>query len=511
MKKTLLIIAALFAMAAYAQEPLKTVVRKIDPPHLNYDGCIEGSGNCRYLIFSDRLINDFVKLSRDLVVEVAKDGSKSNVVSIERHMDFKFMAAYEDNENIYMLYRRSNYYTREFTLYLNVVPKEADIDKWKPIELLTLKRDFSDGFQMGTAVSPDKTKVALLLLQVKTAGMFEKDKSDKLKGSAVMVFEGDKIKMTQPLEFDVENNTLQFLDMSIDNNGEVLMVLASFNRDNENEGKKGSQKVTVDPNETVHLYKINADEVVSASTETEFGHASNGRLLVTKSGLTILGGYYSPESTKPEEGSYLLTFDASFTNTNVSHEKFPEEYFTYKHPKASKTVQDFRAAPVKLLAFDNGVITLLGEMRSDQYNMVALLNLAGPTLVSMADNAGNLTDFQMITKHQISSLAASPSQLFSYHAIMKDNLVHLIYTDNLTNLTTGTNTPLEIKDYSYKGKCAVHRTLDSEGHLSDPELLMDYTAYKSVLFAPLTIESDGLWIYHSEKNDGTVSWLPHNF
>ena len=47
MKKILLIIAALFAMAAYAQEPLKTVVRKIDPPHLNYDGCIEGSGNCR--------------------------------------------------------------------------------------------------------------------------------------------------------------------------------------------------------------------------------------------------------------------------------------------------------------------------------------------------------------------------------------------------------------------------------------------------------------------------------
>ena len=89
--------------------------------------------------------------------------------------------------------------------------------------------------------------------------------------------------------------------------------------------------------------------------------------------------------------------------------------------------------------------------------------------------------------------------------------VHLIYTDNLENLTTGSNTPLEIKDYSYKGKCAVHRTLDSKGHLSDPKMLMDYTAYKSVLFIPLTVESDGLWIYHSEKNNGTVSWLPHIF
>ena len=97
MKKTLLIITALFTMSAYAQEPLNTVVRGIDPPHLNYDGCIEGSGNCRYLIFHDRLINDFIKLSRDLVVEVAKDGSKSNKVSIERNMDFKFLAAYEDN------------------------------------------------------------------------------------------------------------------------------------------------------------------------------------------------------------------------------------------------------------------------------------------------------------------------------------------------------------------------------------------------------------------------------
>ncbi len=152
-----------------------------------------------------------------------------------------------------------------------------------------------------------------------------------------------------------------------------------------------------------------------------------------------------------------------------------------------------------------------GEMRAYQSNLVTLFKLAGPTLVSMADNTGNLTNFQMVTKHQITSLSDSPSLLFSYHAIMKDNLVHFIYTDNLTNLTTGTNEPLEIKDYSYKGKCAAHRTLDSEGHLSDPEILMDYTAYKSVLFIPLTVESDGLWIYHSEKNNAMVSWLPHNF
>ena len=421
------------------------------------------------------------------------------------------MTAYEDNENIYMLYRRSNSYTREFTLYLNTVPKEADIDKWKPKDLLTLKRDFSDGFQMGTAVSPDKTKAALLLLQVKTAGMFDKDKSDKLKGSAVIVFEGDKIKMSQPLEFDVENNTLQFLDLSIDDNGEVFLALASFNAKKEDEGKKGSPKVTLDPNETVHIYKITENEVVSSSSATEFGHVSNGRLLVTPSGQTVLGGYYSHENYEPEEGSYLLTIDASFANTNISNEKFPEEYFAYKHPKVTKEIRDFRAVPVELFAFDNGTITLLGEMRAYQSNLVTLFHLAGPTLVSMADNTGNLTDFQMVTKHQITSLSESSSSLFSYHAIMKDNLVHLIYTDNLENLTTGSNTPLEIKDYSYKGKCAVHRTLDSKGHLSDPKMLMDYTAYKSVLFIPLTVESDGLWIYHSEKNNGTVSWLPHIF
>lgn len=32
MKRTLLIFAALFAMAAYAQEPLRTAIRNIDPP-----------------------------------------------------------------------------------------------------------------------------------------------------------------------------------------------------------------------------------------------------------------------------------------------------------------------------------------------------------------------------------------------------------------------------------------------------------------------------------------------
>ena len=77
MKRTFLIFAALFAMEAYAQEPLRTAVRNIDPPHLKYDGCIEGSGNCRYLIFHDRLINDFIKLSRDLVVEIARTAAKA--------------------------------------------------------------------------------------------------------------------------------------------------------------------------------------------------------------------------------------------------------------------------------------------------------------------------------------------------------------------------------------------------------------------------------------------------
>lgn len=512
MKKTLLIFAALLTMAAYAQEPLNTVVRNIEPPHLNYASFIDGSGNCRYMIFHDRVISDFLKLSRDRVVEFAKDGSKSNILNIERNMDFKLLLTYEGENDIYMLYRRSNYYTREFSLYLNVVPKEANSDKWNPKELVTLKRDFSDGFQMGTAVSPDKTKAALLLLQVKTAGVFEKDKSDKLKGSAVITFEGDNIKMSQAIDFDVENNTIQFLDMSIDNEGDVRLALSSFNKaDNPDGGKKKVETVSVDPNETVHLYKITSEEVSSTNSEADFGHVSNGRLLVTKAGMTVIGGYYSPETSKPEEGTYLMTFDPSLTHKNTSYEKFPEEYFTYKHPKASKTIQDIKASPVKLFEFDNGVLTMLGEMRSYQYTMVSLLNLAGPTLVSMADKSGNLTDFQMITKHQITSLSASANLLFSYHAIMKDNLIHLIYTDNLTNLTTGTNTPLEIKDYSYKGKCAAHRTLDSEGHLSDPELLMDYTFYKSVLFAPLTIESDGLWIYHSERNEGTVSWLPYNF
>ena len=34
-----------------------------------------------------------------------------------------------------------------------------------------------------------------------------------------------------------------------------------------------------------------------------------------------------------------------------------------------------------------------GEMRAYQSNLVTLFKLAGPTLVSMADNTGNLTNF----------------------------------------------------------------------------------------------------------------------
>lgn len=48
-----------------------------------------------------------------------------------------------------------------------------------------------DDVLVGYSVSPDQTKAAVVIFQVNKAGMFQADKSDKLKGSAVLAFGED--------------------------------------------------------------------------------------------------------------------------------------------------------------------------------------------------------------------------------------------------------------------------------------------------------------------------------
>ena len=69
-----------------------------------------------------------------------------------------------------------------------------------------------------------------------------------------------------------------------------------------------------------------------------------------------------------------------------------------------ENIRDFRAVPIELFAFENGTITLLGEMRAYQSNMVTLFNLAGPTLVSMADKTAKRNSGQ---NNRVSDLAGS--------------------------------------------------------------------------------------------------------
>ena len=501
MKRILLIITALFAVEAYAQDQLITVVNSTGNPK-NYFGFLEGTDDFQCMIFHDALISDLLKLSHDVIVTYSKTNREGKSYSIERNSDFKFLTAYEGRNNLYMLYRRYNSYQRKFEIHLNTIPKDMSKVKWNPKELISFDREVNENIQFSTAVSPDKSKAALLLFLTNSAGFFEKDKTDKLKGAAMLIFEEDKLVMSRPFDFEIENNVINFLHLSVNNDGEAYVALSSYIK-NDKDGQLS--------NETFHLYAINQESIDFFDNTVDFGHISNGTLHICNNGSLAFGGYYSPAQGEGDEGYYLMLFTPSLNLTSISYERFPEDFFSYKHPKASKTIQPYKADLKEILEFDNGTLTMLGEIYTTQYSLASTFYLSGNTLVTFADKSGRFTDFKMLPKHQYTSLPPTSSQLFSYHVLMHNNTIHLFYTDLIANLNTNTHQPLVITNIVPDKKCAVHCTINSEGNITPQEMLINYPDFKCVMLVPLSMDDDGLWFFHTKGLSGAVSKLPHKF
>ena len=509
MKRIALIFTALLAMAAYGQEPLTMIVDKNGVAGYDYNCILNGQGDEHYVCTDYTMLNGFKNVAQEIITCVSKNGTEGRMIAVERPMSYNLLAFYEGESNIYCLYSNYESSAKSYVLYLNTVPKDAKTGVWKPKKVISFTLERREDILVGSAVSPDQTKAAVAIFQINKAGLFQSDKSDKLKGSAVLTFSEEDVLWSNPLELDFANTTLNIFDLAVNNSADVYVAISSYNN------PPKSSNVPKE-NETLHLFEVSADESRTAEVQPDFGYLLNGKLLLCASGDISIGGYYQKDSKQKSTGAYMATFSGAQLDGVINNQPFPQEYYSYKHPKFSREGKDFEAVPVDFKEFSNGSKVLLGEPRTEFSVPNYTFTLFGNILVSFADNNGNLNDFQMIRKDQAilnynKSTKFYQSVLLCFNTIMFNDNLYIFYNDNLANHTGKSGQAFVVNNTNYKKKCGLYCTIGSDLNISEPTMLMNYQNYKSVVYVPLFIDEDGLLVYNSSGLFGAVSKLMRNF
>jgi hypothetical protein len=508
MKRIVLIITALFALNCYAQEPLNLIMDKAGVYCYDYNCLLTGQGDEHYVCMDYTMLNSFTRICQDIITCVSKNGTEGRKITVERSMDYNLLAFYEGESNIYCLYSNYEYSAKSYSLYLNTIPKDATVGTWNPEKVISFHLEKREDVLVGTAVSPDQTKAGVIILQVNKAGLFQSDKSDKLKGSAVLMFGEDGLLWSNPLEIDLANSILSILDIAVSNTPNVYVAISSYNQTKSSNMKK--------ENEMLHLFEVGAEETRTAEVQPDFGNLLNGKLLLCASGDISIGGYYQKDINQKSTGAYMATFDGKQMEGNLNYQPFPQAYYDYKHPKFSKKGEDFEAVPVDFKEFSNGTKVLLGEPRTEVHVPNFSYTLFGNILVSFADKSGQFDDFQMIQKDQAllnygKSTKFYQSALVCFNTFLRDNKLYLFYNDNIANHTGKSGQALVVTNTRYDKKCGLYTTIESDHRISDPIMFVDYKNYKCVFYRPLFIDEDGLLVYNTTKLYGALSKLMRTF
>lgn len=437
-------------------------------------------------------------------IVLPKNGGQSREI-FANHPLYWFVTCYEDDQNLVAIYRNDTKTT--FEICLNIIPKDAQKYVWAPKTVWSIPKNEQLDFRVVSAVSPDKRKAGLAIFQMQF-------KTSNLQKVYMVSFDENGMNNDLTLDIDFEGADLQLIDFVVDDEANLYTALLSYNKKEEKNGD-------IYENETLHLYQCGEYGVQnSVEEEVDFGHVTGGKLLHTRNGKLVLGGYYATKPKGQETGCFFATTSvADFNDISFSRQDFPNTYFDYKHSKTGQMAEEFHVYPIDFQEFSDGNIVLLGDMQA-HWSDIAYYTIGGPILLHFADMKGEINGFKTITKNQsVVGQSKSPTgmreSIFSYYALMDHDVIHLIFPVNIANFKGEPDKNLLVmgrvfgSGLDYDEACAAHCTVNSRQEVSAPELLMEYKTMNSYMIMPLFIENDGFIMYRSGKRTNMISKLAY--
>ncbi len=504
MRKNILLVA-LFAFVGFGlmAQTMTTIAPTICKPR-NVVGMIskvlDGDESTVYLYSQDFFAAPSRDKESDAVFTINVAQQEVTSAAVNRPKNIEFMNAIESETEIIGFYYEENNKEGVMTLYMNKISKSDEAPVWDPILLNTFPSEKKDNNYSYLAVSPDKSKAVLCYMASAKKGDF--------KGSVVMTFDntGERIWDTD-LELDFSNRTFNILDMVITDDAQVYVSIVSF--------KVQGKNTRTD--EQLHIYEVGSDGINSRTENISFGHISNGRMLLSRTGDLCLGGFYCTNPKENENGTYMVRYDTKYSSIkSVNNQNFPSKY---KEKVASKffsstvTNQSCYVTADKLVEFENGNVALLGEQRNitkvvDNKGMVTYNYFAKHIMFTLADENGDIKDFKMFDKDQATAtgnmLFSFESLGLSYYPFFKNNKLYMLFADNIDNFSGESGNT--IKMYMKNKHCTAMMVVDENGEDSRQQVINSKLA-KGRLYAPLSIEDDGFMIIFVDKKGANISKL----
>lgn len=468
------------------------------------NGLLQGLDD-QYYVYNEDFYDKAGKgMVADAIFCIDKNGATMNEIKVTHPEDYEFVKFYEDQDDIFAIYKTYKWKTKTFGLYMNTIGKDQSAPAWDPEELVKVQTERNEDLYAFSSVSPDNTKLVVSLILAGRKG--------NMKGSSVMTFGADGAKLwdnTLSLEFN--NPNFKILNMIISNDAEVFVTLASYG--------DVSRKTRED--ETFHLYKITSDNVVFVDEKIPFGFISNAESYINKKGEVVAAGYYCTDLTEYEGGTYAVVFDNKTEQLkDISHQDFAPEYAIQEKaalgvPKNTK----FTVNPDHIYEFNDGSYALIGEQQQVIIRTTTSPNgmttstytyYAKNILVSFLDEDGKIDDFKMIKKLQIVgpgrplTFKRRQAAGYSFTSFMLNNNIHLFFQDHIDNYSGRADVPCRASSSS--NHCTVHTTIQEDKSLTS-KVVIDPNKSDIRMIAPLFLEDNGMLLINANKKVMQLSKL----
>ena len=505
MKKSALCLVVLIAAMCLSGQNvsvLKTDTRRpvMQMPFIA-NGVIEDSGDSYYIFNAGYYPLSEKKMVDDYVYVMDKKTHAISEIHLQRLSYCTFLCMYEDQSDIIAIYEAWNRKSKTYSLIMNKIDKSQSAASWNPQEIFTVSVPTKNDVHVKYAISPDYSHVAFLIYALDNGRLVKSEVS-------VWGEHGEK-QGEDPLETDFVNQTIQILDLLVDNGGMVYSAIISY--DNRTADSR--------ENETLHLWMMSDNTIRVLDETVDFGYVTSAKLKLLRNGNMAIGGYFTERLSKPEAGAYMAIVDMKNEDISTNTMPFPSDYY------GNSDVYDLHdtcySTEIQYVEeFSDGSLLLLGEMRAKRLVLFTdggsyYRHYARHIPVFYTDVQGTLNDFALIKKNQYANNGdVEPSywlrgQGYSYFAKMFQDKVYLFFSDALDNYKGKSDVPAK-STYRLELASAFCAIVPHQPVYVDA-LLMGLQS-KHDMRIPLFIESDGvIGLAISDRYKGEIIKVAHPF
>lgn len=434
--------------------------------------------------------------SEDAIITFDLNSQSIHKTKIVHESNYQFIHAIQNEDEVVSFFNYFDKKQQKYSICINKASKQEAEAAWNPTELFSVSTDKKDNRFIKTAISPDDSKIGILLLGSERKGAYE--------GSILFVADNQgEVLWQSTLEANFANKTFGILDFVIDNEGDAYTLVNSYTEN----GK--SYK-----NEQLHVFYNSQNDSKVEEIDFSLGNIQSAKALFKKDGSMLIGGFY--KGNAGIHGSFSIPYDMQAGQMGeLNHQDFPKSYVEKDGVNfftTSISNQKCQAATIGMYEYADGTVVLMGEL----HGIVEIISTNGQRnyayhskniTYNFIDKDGNLSETEMIYKDllKVVSVYGAGFGDISYKCIFKDNTLYFFYEELLDNLDGKGSYVVRNGFTPNKQRCTLICSLTDDKVL-ESKILWKCATNKRGVLSPLFLEDDGVVVFDGELDKSLLGY-----